>query len=404
MGSKTRVVVTGIGVVSSIGIGTERFWKNLIAGKSGISRITGLDTKGFRTHRGGEIKNFKPQQFIEYHDKVGRSSQFLVAATKIAIKNARLDLSGFEPSKRGVMVGISALEPKAQEEITRVWVTKGVKRITHSMVVMASARACSAVAGYEFRLGGLNMIIPTACSAGNYAIGYGYDLLRSGQLKIAFCCGSEAFSRTIFAGFNRLFAVAPDKCSPFDKNRQGMITAEGAAVLILETLDGALKRKANIYAEVLGYGLSCDASSMTVPSKEGIKKVMERAIRNARVRKEDIDYISAHGTGTINNDRAESAAIREMFGPLADKIPVSSIKSMLGHTLGAGSSMEAAGCCLSIRDNVIPPTINFKTPDPECNINVVANKALRKKVDIALNNSFAFGGNNAAVVFGRFKK
>ncbi len=182
------------------------------------------------------------------------------------------------------------------------------------------------------------------------------------------------------------------------------MTGEGSGVLILETLEGAVKRKANIYAEVLGYGLSCDAFSMTAPSKEGIRKVIERAIKDSRIKKEDVDYINAHGTGTFNNDRSEAGAIREVFGPRANNIPVSSIKSMIGHTLGAAGAIEAISCCLTIKEGIIPPTINFETPDPECDIDLVANKARRKKVAIAMNNSFAFGGNNACVVLGRLKK
>jgi 3-oxoacyl-[acyl-carrier-protein] synthase II len=264
-------------------------------------------------------------------------------------------------------------------------------------------RSSAAAAGHELGLGGPNIIISTACSASNYAIGYGLDLLREGLAKVMFCGGSEAFSRVIFTGFNRLFVMSPDKCRPFDKNRKGLILGEGSAVLVLETLEGAMERNAFIYAEVLGYGLSCDAMSMTIPSKSGIKKAIETAITNSGITKKDVDYINAHGTGTINNDRAESAAIRDVFGRLTGGIPVSSIKSMIGHTLGAAGAIEAASCCLAIRDGIVPPNINFETPDPECRINVAANRALKKKIGVAINNSFAFGGNNACVVFGKLK-
>ena len=218
------------------------------------------------------------------------------------------------------------------------------------------------------------------------------------------CGGSESLSRIAFTGFNRLFIVTPDKCRPFDRNRRGMLLGEGAGILVLERLEDALKRKAHIYAEVLGYGMSCDAYDVTIPSKDGIRRVMERTIKNSRIKKEEVDYINAHGTGTINNDRAEAGAIREVFGSRTGKIPVSSIKSMIGHTFGAAGAIEGISCILAIRDDIIPPTTNFETPDPECNINLIANRPKKNKVNIALNNSFAFGGNNACVIFGRLKR
>lgn len=402
--TKKRIVVTGMGVVSSIGIGLELFWKNLVAGKSGISRVSSFDTSKYRTHRAGEIKNFNPRRFMKKPEKKGRATQFLLAAMKMAIKDAKIDLLQFDSSEVGVIVGITALEPKVLEEITNIRLAKGVKYVPPSLIAKGTIRTSSTIAGCEFGLRGINVIISTACAAGNYAIGYGYDLLKQGLAKIIFCCGADAFSRVIFTGFNKLLAVAPEKCQPFDKNRRGMATGEGSGVLVLETLDGALKRKTKIYAEVLGYGLSCDAFSMTAPSKEGIKKVIKNALRDSRIKKEDIDYINAHGTGTFSNDRTEAGAIKEVFGSRAKNIPVTSIKSMIGHTLGAAGAIEAISCCLTIKESIIPPTINFETPDPECDINLVANKAKIKKVDIALNNSFAFGGNNACVVLGRFKK
>jgi 3-oxoacyl-[acyl-carrier-protein] synthase II len=213
--------------------------------------------------------------------------------------------------------------------------------------------------------------------------------------------GADPLSRLAFTGFSRLFAMAPEKCQPFDKNRKGMLLGEGGAMLVVESLDSAKKRGAHIYAEILGYGLSCDAYNMTIPSRKGISKVMEKAVRNSGIAKSNVDYISAHGTGTGQNDKTETEAIKEVFGDLSANIPVSSIKSMLGHTMGTASALEAMSCCLVIEDGVIPPTINYETPDPECSLDYVPNKAKKKEVNIALNNSFAFGGNNACVVFGK---
>jgi 3-oxoacyl-[acyl-carrier-protein] synthase II len=226
-------------------------------------------------------------------------------------------------------------------------------------------------------------------------------MIRTGRCDLVLAGGSDPLSKLAFTGFNRLFAMASDRCQPFDKNRKGMMLGEGGAVLVLEEYSRARARGAKIYAEVLGYGLSCDASNMTIPSEKGVAKVMEKAIRNSRISKRDVDYISAHGTGTGLNDKTESAAIKDVFGDLARSIPVSSIKSMLGHTMGAASAIEAISCCLAIRDGMIPPTMNYETPDGECDLDCVPNEARKKDVRVALNNSFAFGGNNACVVFSK---
>lgn len=401
---RTRVVVTGMGVVSSIGIGLDAFWKNLIAGKSGISQVSSFDSRNFRTHKAGEIKDFDPSRFMKNPEYKGRAAQFLLAAARMAIEDAGLSLSRIEPSARNAVIGTSTFEPNILEDIDYKLVRKGYASISSSLITRAAVNSPDVVLGRELGFAGVILTISTLCSAGNYAIGYGFDLIRQGKKRMVFCCATDVFSRSLFAGFNRLLIVAPDRCQPFDKNRKGIMLGEGAAVLILESLESALGRKAYIYAEVLGYGLSCDAYSLTISSKEGMKKVMERAIRNSCIKKEEVDYISAHGTGTINNDRNETQAIREIFGSLADNIPVSSIKSMLGHTISVASALEAISCCLSIRDNTIPATINFETPDPECDIDVVANKPRKKKVDIAMNNSFAFGGNNACVIFARIDR
>ena len=243
----------------------------------------------------------------------------------------------------------------------------------------------------------------TACAAGNYAISYGYDLIRSGRADIVIAGASDPISRIEFTGFNQFSAVAPEKCQPFDKNRKGMMLAEGAGILVLESIENALRRKAHIYAEILGYGLSCDAYHMTNASAEGIAECMRKALKESDITKEDVDYISAHGTGTKANDRNECAAIREVFGSRYKEVPISSIKSMLGHTMGAASAIEAITCALVVKNDIIPPTINFETPDPLCDIDCVPNQARKHKVNIAMNNSYAFGGNNASLVLRKFK-
>jgi 3-oxoacyl-[acyl-carrier-protein] synthase II len=216
--------------------------------------------------------------------------------------------------------------------------------------------------------------------------------------------GADPLTRYAFAGFGRLFAMAPEKCQPFDKNRKGMMLGEGSAILVLETLDSAIKRNGHIYAEILGYGLSCDANHMTVPKVDGIVKVIEKAIKNSGIKKEDVDYISAHGTGTLANDKTECEAVKRVFGGIIEKISMSSIKSMLGHTMGAASAIEALTCCLAIKNQIMPPTVNYEMPDLECDIDCIPNKAKKKNINVALNNSFAFGGNNACLVLRKYEK
>ncbi len=241
----------------------------------------------------------------------------------------------------------------------------------------------------------------TACAAGNYAIGQAFDLIKAGKADYVLAGGADSISRIVFTGFSRLFAMAPEKCQPFDKNRKGLLQGEGAAILFLETLESAQKRNVNIYAEILGYGLSCDGYHMTTPSVEGVSKAMKKAIFNSKVKLSEVDYISAHGTGTRENDKAECHAINKVFGERTKQIPVSSIKSILGHTMGAASAFETIACCLVIKNNQIPPTINFYTNDEECDIDCVPNDSREKEVGVVLNNSQAFGGNNACLVLKR---
>jgi len=395
-----RVVVTGIGVVSSIGIGKDDFWKNLVNGKSGISEIESFNTSNYGTHKGGEVRGFDSADFIDKNKakNIGRATQFAIAATKLAISDAKMNMSSIPKDKIGAIIGTTMADSQRLEEMDKTWIESGDDKVDPGLVPQYPGNAISMNVGFDFELKNMVAAIPTACSAGNYSIGYSYDLIRTGKADVMFAGGADSFSKIAFTGFNRLFAVAPEKCQPFDKNRKGMMVGEGAGVLVLESLDNAKKRKANIYAEVLGYALSCDAHHMTAPSSEGITRVMSKAMRNAGIEPKDVDYISAHGTGTPANDKAECAAVKEVFGPRYKDIPMSSIKSMLGHTMGAASAIEAIICCLVITDKIIPPTINYETPDPECDIDCVPNKACKKKVQVALNNSLAFGGNNACLV------
>ena len=397
-----RVVITGLGVISSIGIGWEEFWDSLLKGKSGISPVSSFDTTSHFTHNGGEAKNFKPEEFIP-KDKLNllsRASQLALVAAKLAIEDAKLLNNYTSNMKIGTCIGITSGPIQVIEHIDDKLIKN--EEIREDLIYQLPVNSTPATIAMEFNLNGPNFMFSTACAAGNYAIGYGYDLIRFNRADVVLAGGSDPFSRISFTGFNQFKAVSPEKCQPFDKNRKGMIVAEGAGILILETLESALKRKAPIYAEILGYGLSCDAQHMTQPSIEGISKCIIKAMLEAGIKREDVDYISAHGTGTIVNDKTECAAIKNVFGPRYKQIPVSSIKSMLGHTMGAASALEAITCALVVKNDIIPPTINYQTPDPECDIDCVPNKARKHVVNVALNNSFAFGGNNATLVLTKF--
>ncbi|MCX5677796.1 MAG: beta-ketoacyl-[acyl-carrier-protein] synthase family protein [Candidatus Omnitrophica bacterium] len=396
-------MVTGLGVVSSIGIGKDKFWNNLIAGKSGVSKVESFDTSKYENHMGGEIKDFDPNDFIK-KDKIkrlGRGSQFAIAATKLALSDSGVEFEKIDKNRIGAIIGTTMADSQRLEEMDKTWVESSEKDVDAKLIPQYPGSIIASSIGFELGVQNLVYSIPTACSAGNYCIGYSYDMIRTGKADFMLAGGSDSFSRVAFTGFNRLFAVAPEKCQPFDRNRKGMMVGEGSGVLVLESLDSARKRRANIYAEVLGYALSCDAHHMTAPSVEGISRVMKKAIKNADIHSEDVDYISAHGTGTPANDKAECAAVKEVFGDGYKEVPVSSIKSMLGHTMGAASAIEAITCCLAIKEGSIPPTINYETSDPECDIDCVPNIAKKKTVRIALNNSLAFGGNDACLVLGK---
>ncbi|MDP3143199.1 MAG: beta-ketoacyl-[acyl-carrier-protein] synthase family protein [Candidatus Omnitrophota bacterium] len=397
--SEKRVVVTGLGIISSIGIGHEEFWRNLIQGKSGISRITSFDTSQYDRHYGGEVKNFHPQDFIDRRKikNIGRASQLALAASKLALKDAGLKFKNLSKEKTGVCVGTTTAEAGLMEEMDDTWLKKGADAIDIKFVAAYSPYVIAINIANRFKLRGQSFLFSNACAAGNYSIGYAYDLIKAGRADVILTGGTDAFTRINLTGFSRLFAVAPEICQPFDKNRKGMLVGEGAGMLVLENLESALKRKANLYAEVLGYGLSCDAKDMTAASVEGVSRCIEKSLKAANIKPEQVDYINAHGTGTPTNDKVECAAIKKVFKNYK-KIPVSSIKSMLGHTMGAAAAIEAIACCLTIKEGIIPPTINFKTPDPDCDIDCIPNKSRKQTVKIALNNSQAFGGNNACAV------
>ena len=399
--SNRRVVVTGLGVISSLGIGWQEFWKNIMAGKSGISPVTAFDTSSHSCHIGGEVKDFHPEDFMRRQkaEKIGRASQLAIAASKLAMDDAKMNHRTLSKHTTAVMIGTTAGESNILERFDDLKMDAHCLSVDNKYFLGFPVNGLSGNVSLELNLNGENSVFTNACASGSYAVGYAADLIRLGRVDFALSGGSEAFSRTVYSGFCRLLNVATDKCRPFDKNRTGMVPGEGAGMVFLETLEGALKRKAPIYAEVLDYGMSCNAGNMTEPSVDGICKAMRKALQASAVDISDVDYISAHGTGTKVNDRAECAAVYRVFGKRAGEIPMSSIKSMLGHTMGAAAALETIACCLAIKNSELPPTINYETKDPECDIDCVPNKGRKHKIKIVLNNSQAFGGNNTCLTF-----
>ena len=401
--TRPRVAVTGLGVVSSIGLGWRAFWDGLLAGRSGIRPIRYVDTAEYPTRNGGEVEGFAPEAHMpaDVAVQLGRGAQFGLAAARMALADARLTPEEPWAARAGLCLGTTMADVQALETAHLAWVRRGAEAMPSHLLSQYPACAMSAQIAKHLGLRGPSLMIPTACAAGNYAIAYAADLLRLGRADVMLAGGAEPFSRIVFTGFNRLFAVAPERCQPFDKHRKGMMVAEGAALLVLERWEDARARGAKVYAEVLGCGMSCDAHHMTIPHPDGVRRVMSRALEDAGLVPQDVDYISAHGTGTPANDRTECAAIRAVFGAHTDRMPVSSIKSMLGHAMGAASALEAVACVLAVQEDQLPPTINYETPDPDCPVDCVPNVSRAHRVRVALNNSFAFGGNNACVVFGK---
>jgi len=399
MQPRSRVVVTGVGVVTSIGTGVESFWRALLGGDCGIGPVESFDTSKYAVHIGGEVRDFDPVPFVKQLPvaRMGRASQLAIAAARLALKDAGLSPEALPADKVGVSIGTTSGEPTLIEQFDDAEVAGKREAIGREFIEQYPSHVIAAHVAAELGFGGPNIVIPTACAAGNYALANACDTLRTNEADVMLAGGSDCFSRITYTGFARLGAIAPERCQPFDKNRKGMVPGEGAAVLVLERYENAVARGARIYAELAGYGLTCDANHMTAPQGDGATRAMRLAIADAGIQPSDVNYISAHGTGTAVNDRVETAAVRQAFAELAP--PMSSIKSMLGHTMGAASAIEAVACVLAVQNDALPPTINYETADPECGLDYVPNEARFAQVDVAMNNAYAFGGNNASVIF-----
>ncbi|WP_406310873.1 beta-ketoacyl-[acyl-carrier-protein] synthase family protein [Streptomyces thermoviolaceus] len=397
-----RVVVTGLGAVSSLGIGARGFIDSLRAARSGISPIRSFDASGFDHTQAGEVHDFVPEDHLERLDprQWGRSSQFAAAAARLAVRDAGWDTAELSARRAGSAMGTTNGEARVFQDLTEQWLERGLADLDPGLIAQAPADRIAAAVNTELRLRGEAQTFGTACAASNYALGYGFDQIRSGCADVMVVGGADAVNRVTHAGFHRLGAVAPDACRPFDEARAGILTGEGGVALVLESWDSARARGARVYAEVLGYALTCDARHPTQPDRAGIAECIRRAQKNAGVTPDEIDYICAHGTGTRANDTTEVAAVREVFG---DRIPpISSIKSMLGHTMGAASGFGAIACCAALHEGFLPPTATVRTPDPALGpgVDCVAREAREAQPRIVENHGFAFGGNNAIVILG----
>ena len=399
---RRRVVVTGLGVVSSIGIGQAGFAAGLRAGRSGVSPITAFDTAGYAHANGCQVLGFRPEEWIHRVPvgELGRAGRFSAAAGRMALLDAGLTEQDLRAVRCQVSIGTTDGESFDLDRLTAAELVHGPGAWEPRLTRRTSSARLSAAVARELGLEDAEvMTVGTACSAGNYAIGNGLDAIRGGEADIALCGGADAVCRKTFTAFYRLGTIAPDCCRPFDADRQGILTGEGAGVLLLESLDSALARGARIHAEVLGYGLNCDASHPVAPDQASVARCMGLALADAGVKPEEVDLISAHGTGTRANDITEVRAIREVYGDSPPRTV--SLKSMLGHTMGAASALGAIACSLAITHGFVPPTINHRSTDPECPIDCVPNRAVAADLRIVQNNGLAFGGNNAVVVLGK---
>ncbi|MBI2187393.1 MAG: beta-ketoacyl-[acyl-carrier-protein] synthase family protein [Acidobacteria bacterium] len=403
-----HVVISGIGVVSAIGIGRDTFWRHLLEGRSGVRPVTSFDTSAYPVHNGAEVPDFNGASHVRRlrAEAMGRASQFAIAAARLALDDAGLDaeVAGAAYGSRvGVVVGTTSGEPHIIEALDDALVAGRPDRVDQGFVRKYPSHMLAAHVAAEFGFRGVAVTVPIACAAGNGALAYAWDAIRSGAADLVLAGGADAFSRITFTGFARLGAIAPERCQPFDRGRRGMIPGEGAAMLLLESGEHARARGARVYAQIGGYGWSCDAHHMTAghPAADGATRAMQMALESADLEPEDVSYISAHGTGTTVNDRLETLAIKRVFGRAAYAVPVSSIKSMLGHAMGAASAIEAAACALAVATDRVPPTMNLDDPDPACDLDYVPNTAREHRVEVAMNNAYAFGGNNSCLIVRR---
>jgi 3-oxoacyl-[acyl-carrier-protein] synthase II len=417
---KRRVVVTGLGVVSPVGSTIPDFWKSILEGKSGVKRLSAFDPSHFTCKIAAEVKDFNPTSYLSPKEmkRMDRFVQFAVVAAKMALADSRIDLSKEDPNRIGVMIGsgIGGLHTVEAEhsQFIKLGPDKGPGRISPFLIPMLIVNMASGQVSITLGLKGPNSTVATACATGNHAIGDAMRIIQRGEADAMMCGGSEAATTYMgFGGFCALKALStayndcPERASrPFDKNRDGFVMGEGSGVVFLEEMERAVKRNAQIHCELIGYGMSGDAYHMTAPDPQGDGGVrcIRAAIKDAGIKPEDIEYINAHGTSTIYNDRIETLAIKKVFGDHARKLAVSSTKSVMGHLLGAAGGVEMVVCALALKEGIIPATINYETPDPECDLDYVPNKPRAAKIKFAMSNALGFGGHNATLVVKKFSQ
>lgn len=403
-----RVVITGEGSISPLGVSSKDLWNNLIHGKSGIRLIKSFDTENFNVKIAGEITDFDPLTFFEHKEsrKLDRYTMFAMIAADQAIKS-----SGLDSSNVGVILGTGVGGMHTLEEEQTKLLKKGQRGVSPHFIPKMIPNIAGGQIAIKYGLHGPNFSLSTACSSASDAIGMAYRLIQSNQINAMVCGGSEGgITPLTLSGFSNMKALSknndnPQSASkPFDKNRDGFIMSEGSAMLVLESLDSAQKRGANILAEIVGYGITNDAYHITQPHNEskGAASAIDLALKDASINKDEVSYINAHGTSTYYNDMLETQAIKQVFGNHAKDLLVSSTKSMTGHMLGATGAIEAINCIYAMNHGIIPPTINYETPDPECDLNYVPNKSIESNLTITMSNSFGFGGHNSVLAFKKF--
>ncbi|MFC1667201.1 beta-ketoacyl-ACP synthase II [Candidatus Omnitrophota bacterium] len=408
-----RVVVTGLGVISPVGNSKEEFWSSLVIGKSGIGPLTSFDCKDYDSRIAGEVKNFVPSSVISKKElrRMEKFVRFAIGATKEAIDDSGLDISKEDPFNVGVVIGSGIGSLRIIEEQHKVIIEKGPSKVTPFLIPMLIVNMASGYVSIIFNVKGPNSCTTTACASGTNAIGDAFRIVQHGDADVMIAGGTEScISALSMSGFCALRALStrnnePEKASrPFDKERDGFIMGEGAGIVILEELKHAEKRNAKIYGEVIGYGMTGDGYHMTAPDPTGecAARCMANSLKDANIKPQDVSYINAHGTSTQLNDKTETLAIKKLFGDCAKRLPVSSTKSMTGHLLGAAGGVEFVACCLAIENNIIPPTINYEHPDPDCDLDYVPNQARESKLNVAISNSLGFGGHNATICLKRF--
>jgi 3-oxoacyl-[acyl-carrier-protein] synthase II len=414
MNEKRRVVVTGLGAITPVGNNINQFWSSLSAGKSGIQRITQFDSSQYSSQIAGEVKDFDPSAYISLKEKrrMDKFVQYALGATYQAKANAQIDFKNEDPYQVGVLVGSGVGSLYTIQEQARVLREKGPSKMSPFTIPMLIVNMASGQIAISFGVKGPNSCVATACASGAHAIGDAFKIIQRGAAEVMIAGGAEScICETGVGAFCAMKALStrndePQKASrPFDKDRDGFIMAEGAGTVILENLEHAQKRNVPIIAEIVGYGMSGDAYHITAPDPkgEGAAQAMRQALFDAEMKPEEVSYINAHGTSTLLNDKVETLAIKEVFGVYAHKVPVSSTKSMTGHLLGAAGAIEFVVCCLAIRDGIIPPTINYETPDADCDLDYVPNQARKTKIDVAMSNSLGFGGHNVSLIVRRFE-